>query len=175
MTLTSQNAHAPESWLSRHRWVIPAAVVLLLDQVTKISIERVTRAGDVHAIIPGLLNLVHTRNTGMAFSFFAEFDPAIVRPILIAFSVATIGLVIWFLRMPGSARPTTWGLSLVLGGAVGNLADRILRGSVFDFIDAHIGVHHWPAFNLADSAITIGAALVIWDLLFAREARAVRL
>lgn len=152
--------------------MIPAAVVLLLDQVTKIVIERATQTGEIRAIIPGLLNLVHTRNTGMAFSLFAETDPAIVRPLLIAFSVVTIGMVIWFLHSShSSSGATMWGLSFVLGGALGNLADRILHGSVFDFVDAHVGVHHWPAFNLADSAITVGAALVIWELLFAREAR----
>ncbi|HWQ03035.1 MAG TPA: signal peptidase II, partial [Candidatus Nitrosotenuis sp.] len=90
-----------------------------------------------------------------------------LRPALIVFALLAVALLVWVLatRRAGGARAEI-GLTLLLGGALGNLADRILRGSVVDFVDAHWGEYHWPAFNVADSAITIGAIIVIWDLLF---------
>jgi signal peptidase II len=157
-----------QSWRS---WVIPAAGIVILDQVTKTAVERFTDEGFHRTIIPGFFNLVHTRNPGIAFSLFADWDSSWLRPLLVLFSVAAIGLVVWLLATSraGSAR-TRWGLTFVLGGALGNVVDRILHGSVVDFLDFHAGPYHWPAFNVADSCITIGALLVILDLLFVREA-----
>ncbi len=161
------------SW---RRWVIPAAAVLLLDQLSKLMVERFTDEHFSRNIIPGFFTFVHARNSGIAFSLLADSDSSWLRPALILFSFAAIALFLWILKTgrAGSAR-TELGLALVLGGAAGNLTDRLLHGSVLDFLDFHSGSYHWPAFNVADSAITIGAILVMWDLLFhhphAREAQ----
>jgi signal peptidase II len=156
------------------RWIFISAAVLALDQLSKNIVARISAPGDLRELIPGVLNFVHVRNTGVAFSIFAQADPAWVRPALILFALATSALLIWLLAAPrklGAARIdmtrfTETGFALILGGALGNLADRLLRGSVLDFVDLHAGAHHWPAFNVADSAITIGAVMVLWELLF---------
>jgi signal peptidase II len=108
---------------------------------------------------------MHTSNPGVAFGIFADSENSWRSPLLITFSVAVIGLLIWLLV---SGRAGAWlgecGLALILGGAVGNVLDRVVRRSVTDFIDFHIGAHHWYTFNLADAAIVCGAALVILEL-----------
>jgi signal peptidase II len=149
---------------------VPAAVIVLADQFSKLAIERLTEEGFRRVIIPGFFTFIHTRNTGIAFSMLADSDAPWLRWVLIAFSVVAIVLISWILKTNrAGSRRTQWGLSLVLGGAVGNAVDRILHGSVLDFLDFHAGSYHWPAFNVADSAITMGAMLVIFDLLFAHE------
>jgi signal peptidase II len=155
------------SW---RKWMIPAAAVVLLDQISKIVVERFTAEGFSRNIVPGFFTFVHARNSGMAFSLFADSNASWIRPALILFSFAAILFMLWMLvtRRAGAGR-TRFGLALILGGAIGNLLDRLVSGSVVDFLDFHLGAYHWPAFNVADSAITIGAALVIFELLFARE------
>jgi len=156
--------------LAGFRWTWLSLGVVLLDQVTKYLLERFTAPGQVHQIIPGLLNLVNARNPGVAFSILADFDSDWLRPALIAFSLAAIGLLGWLLwsgRAGGTL--TRWGLALALGGAAGNVVDRLLFGAVFDFIDVHVRHWHWPAFNVADSAITIGLIFVVWEMLFGRR------
>jgi signal peptidase II len=150
-----------------YRWPLVAACVLAADQLSKWAVIHFTPEGFQRTLIPNLLNFVHVRNRGVAFSLFAEANWPWLRPALIVFALLAVGLLVWVLasRRSGGARPEL-GLALLLGGAVGNLTDRILRGSVVDFVDAHVGEYHWPAFNVADSAITIGAIIVIWDLLF---------
>ena len=119
-----------------------------------------------HDVIPGFFRLVHTRNTGIAFSLFADSGP-LVRTILVPLiSVAAVGLIIfmlWSSRNTGAR--THAGLSLILAGAVGNLYDRAAYGYVVDFLDFYVGGYHWPAFNVADSCITIGAGLILLDAL----------
>jgi signal peptidase II len=138
---------------------------LLADQFSKYVIEKLTPTGTVRVIIPGLLNVVHTRNPGVAFGLFADSGKPWMAPILILFSVTVIALLLWMLASGrAGGRLAQCGLALILGGAVGNALDRALRHSVTDFIDFYIGSHHWYTFNIADSAIVVGAGLVILEL-----------
>src|SRR5689334_6186707 len=141
-------------------------VVLVADQASKFAIDRFTLPGSLHVVIPGLLNIVHSTNTGVAFGLLADSPNPVKGPLLIAFAVAVIGLLFWLL-VTGRAGGWLgeWGLALILGGAAGNVLDRAVHHSVIDFIDFYIGAYHWYTFNLADSAILIGAGLVVIELL----------
>jgi len=143
-----------------------AVFVLVADQVTKYSVEKFTANGSLRVLVPGLLNLVHTNNPGVAFGIFADSEAPWRAPLLIVFSTGVMCLIVWLLA---TGRAGGWfgqyGMTMILGGAAGNLLDRITRRSVTDFIDFHIGSHHWYTFNVADSAIVIGAALVVLELL----------
>jgi signal peptidase II len=154
---------------SRPAWqglAILAFVVLAVDQGTKYVIERFTASGSSRVLIPGCLNLVHTTNPGVAFGLLADSASSWRAPLLILFSVAVIGLLGWLL-MTGRAggRLGHWGLALILGGAAGNVIDRVARHSVTDFIDFYIGPYHWYTFNIADSAIVAGAGFVVLELI----------
>jgi signal peptidase II len=141
--------------------------VLAIDQATKYAVERFTSIGSSRVLIPGFLNLVHTTNPGVAFGLFADSPTAWLAPVLIVFSVSVIGLLAWLLVTGrGGGRLGNGGLGLILGGAAGNVLDRVTRHSVTDFIDFYMGSHHWYTFNIADSAIVAGAALVVLELLF---------
>ena len=153
-----------------------AAAVVVLDQLTKAWIIAAIPPGGVRAVIPGLFRLVHTRNRGIAFGLLGSSGP-IVQALLLAVVVVVVGVLIWQLLHGNGDRVAGWGLSLVLGGALGNLADRLLRGEVVDFLDVYVRIggreHTWPTFNVADSCITVGAALVIVaELLAARRSHA---
>jgi signal peptidase II len=153
---------------SRSPWplVLLALAVLAADQASKFAVDRLMPSGSSRAIIPGMLNLIHTSNPGVAFGLFADSDAPWRAPMLIVFSAAVIGLIVWLL-VTGRAGgwPGRGGMTLILGGAFGNVLDRVLHHSVTDFIDFYIGTHHWYTFNLADSAIVVGAGLVILELL----------
>jgi signal peptidase II len=153
---------------SRSVWplVLLALAVLAADQASKFAVDRMMLPGSSRVIIPGMLNLIHTSNPGVAFGLFADSDMPWRGPMLIVFAAAVIGLIVWML-VTGRAGgwPGRSGMTLILGGAVGNVLDRVLHHSVTDFIDFYIGTHHWYTFNLADSAIVIGAGLVILELL----------
>jgi signal peptidase II len=153
---------------SRSAWplVSVAIAVLALDQASKFAVDRFTAPGSLQTVIPGLLNLVHTSNPGVAFGLLADSNTPWRAPLLILFSVAVIGLIVWMLAT-GRAGETLarYGLALILGGAAGNVVDRVFHHGVTDFIDFHLGRYHWYTFNVADSAIVVGAALVILELL----------
>jgi signal peptidase II len=152
---------------SRSIWsfVTVAAIVLLADQLTKYAVEKLTPSGSLRVLIPGLLNLVHTNNPGVAFGMFSDSQMPWRAPVLIVFSLGVMCLIGWLLAAGRAGGPLgQYGLVLILGGAAGNLLDRISRRSVTDFIDFHIGNLHWYTFNVADSAIVIGAALVVLEL-----------
>src|ERR1700753_1054915 len=142
-----------------------AIAALALDQFTKYLVEHHTALGSVHTVIPGVLNIMHTSNSGVAFGIFADSANPWRAPLLISSSVLVIGLLVWLLATGrAGARLGGWGVALILGGAVGNAFDRLVRRSVTDFIDFHIGSYHWYTFNVADSAIVVGAFLVILEL-----------
>jgi signal peptidase II len=141
-------------------------VALAADQATKFAVEHFTSAGSERVLVPGLLNLVHTSNPGVAFGLFADSDSPWLPVILVIFSAAVIGFLIWLLATGrAGGRLGQAGMALILGGAAGNVFDRVMRHSVTDFIDFHVGTHHWYTFNVADSAIVIGAGLVVIELL----------
>jgi len=143
-----------------------AALVLAADQITKRAIAAAIEPGGVTIILPGLFNIVHTMNRGVAFGILADAHSAWLVWLLILFSLGVMGLLAWLLvsnRIPGA--PGQLGAALILGGAAGNVLDRVTRHSVVDFLDFHLGAYHWPAFNLADSAIVVGGALIVFSLL----------
>lgn len=124
------------------------------------------------SVIPGLFRLVHVENRGIAFGLFADSSSPVAGWIFVIISMAAmvlIGALLW--RNHPSAKLAGTGLALILGGAAGNLVDRLVRGPVVDFLDFYVSGYHWPAFNLADSAISIGAAVLLWDLLAAHPAK----
>lgn len=148
------------------KWLWLTLAVVLADRVTKAWFETQTREGYRHELVRNLLYVVHSRNPGIAFGIFSDSASLWVRIALIAGSLLVIGALAWLLVSATSGgRLVGAGLALLLGGAAGNLADRLLHGAVTDFIEVWIGTYRWPAFNVADSAITIGAALVILDAL----------
>jgi signal peptidase II len=138
---------------------------LAADQLSKYAVENFTAPGSEHVLIPGVLNLLHTSNPGVAFGLFASSANPWKPALLIAFSVAVIAMLIWLLvtdRAGGSLG--RYGIALILGGAAGNVLDRWSRHSVTDFIDVYVGHYHWYTFNLADSAIVVGAVFVVLAL-----------
>ncbi|MBI1897207.1 MAG: signal peptidase II [Acidobacteria bacterium] len=151
------------------RWAAVIAVaVFVLDRVTKVLIERSVSAWESLHIIPGFFDIVHTKNRGAAFGMFADGSSELRTILLIGVSLAVLLFVALLLFRPArgvvATRLTLVGLSLVLGGALGNLYDRILNGMVTDFLEFYVGEYRFAAFNVADSAITTGAALLILDM-----------
>ena len=142
-------------------WLGIAAVVVLLDQVTKITMSRLLAYGQSEPVT-SFFNLVMVYNPGAAFSFLAN-SGGWQRWFFSALALAVSIFIVWMLNRNASQRMFCWALSLILGGAVGNLIDRLAYGHVIDFLDFHVGGWHWPAFNIADGAITIGAALFVLD------------
>jgi signal peptidase II len=123
------------------------------------------------AVIPGFFRLTHVENPGAAFGLFAESPAQWKVAALVSFSILALIVVsalLW--KHSHSLSTTAIGLSLILGGAVGNLWDRMIYGRVVDFLDFYVGSYHWPAFNIADSAIVIGALLLISEIFFAKPA-----
>ena len=145
-------------------WLWLAGVFVLLDQISKWAATAWLSYAEPVPVMP-LLNMTLLHNTGAAFSFLASaggWQRWFFTLIALAISIA---LVIWLWRLPARERLTGAALALVLGGALGNLIDRVLYGYVVDFIDVYYGSWHWPAFNIADSAITVGVALLLWTSL----------
>jgi len=143
-----------------------SAMVFAIDRLTKSVIEARVSTFDVHPVIPGFFDIVHSQNRGVAFGLMNESDSAWRTVVLIAFSTAALLLVAGLLwRASRLDRWTAAGLALVLGGAAGNLFDRILWGRVTDFLEFYIGDLHWPTFNVADSCIVIGSGLLLLELL----------
>jgi len=157
---------------ARLRWLWLTLAIVLADRATKAWFETQTTEGWRHEVIHHSVYLVHTRNPGIAFSLFADSASPWVRILLIAGSLVVIGVLAWLLVAGQSIGAlNAAGIALLLGGATGNVTDRILHGAVTDFLEVWIGTYRWPAFNVADSAITIGAALIILDLLFGEKRR----
>lgn len=154
----------------RKYFFLIAAIVLLLDRLAKWAVASNIPLHDSVTVIPGLFHLTHVQNTGAAFGLFAESAAQWKVGALVSFSVIALVIVSALLWKNGHALSTTTiGLSLILGGATGNLWDRMMTGHVLDFLDFYVGSYHWPAFNVADSAIVIGAALLVSEIVFAKS------
>jgi signal peptidase II len=151
-------------------WLALAAAVAVLDQATKAIVQAALAPGERVPVIP-FLDLVLVFNTGAAFSFLADAS-GWQRGFFVAVAVGASVLIVHLLRRHPDERLFCAGLGLILGGAIGNLWDRVVLGHVVDFVLLHAGGYHFPAFNVADSAITVGAALLIWDGLFGARRRA---
>jgi signal peptidase II len=151
------------------RWLmfVVAAFIVVLDRTTKLWIVAHIKTGGAIVVIPGFFRLTHVLNTGAAFSMFESSpSPLLVRNLLVAFSiVAVIVVVVLIWKMGQHVTLSSVALALILGGAVGNLYDRIHYKHVVDFLEVHIVHYHWPDFNVADSAIVIGACLLLLEML----------
>jgi signal peptidase II len=160
------------SWLTNWRrprrlpWLLLiSAVVIVADRLTKTWVSAHIPLGGAIPIIPRFLRITHWTNEGAAFSLFADTaSPHAVRWALVAFTlVAALVIFIVLLRLGNQFTFTTIALALILGGALGNVHDRIVYGSVIDFIEVHIFSYHWPDFNVADSSVVTGACLLLLD------------
>jgi len=145
------------------RWLAIAAIVIVLDQLSKAAINSHFVFGE-SMVVTGFFNLVLAHNTGAAFSFLSDAG-GVQRWLFSAIAIVASVWIIWLLRKHQSEKLFSFALAFILGGALGNLIDRIAYGYVVDFLDFHWGAYHFAAFNLADSAITCGAALLILDSL----------
>lgn len=143
-----------------------AGAVFAVDRLTKWIIETRVSFYDNHVVIPGFFDIVHSENQGAAFGLFAQSTSELRTVLLIGFSVvALVALVVMLWRTSRLDRKTAIALALILGGAVGNVFDRVRWGTVTDFLLFYIGSYQWPAFNAADSAIVIGSGLLLLDVL----------
>jgi signal peptidase II len=143
-------------------WLGIAFVVILLDQISKITITRTFMHGEEKPIT-SFFNLVLAYNPGAAFSFLSN-QGGWQRYFFAAIAIGAVGFIIYLLRKHAGQRMFCWALALIMGGALGNLIDRLMYGHVIDFLDFHLsGIGHFPAFNIADTGITIGAMLFIFD------------
>lgn len=151
--------------LSNFRWLLIALIVLVLDQWTKhLAVANLVMYEPV-PVMP-YFNLMLAHNTGAAFSFLADAGGWQRWFFVGLTAVITVVLVFWLYRLPPKQKLLPLALTLVIGGAIGNVYDRMMYGYVVDFIDWYVGTQHWPAFNIADSAICIGAGLLILDSFF---------
>jgi len=146
--------------------VIIGSIVLFLDQVTKALVHGQMTLYQSIEIVPNFFHLTYLRNTGAAFGFLAGSRSPLRITFFILISAIAIGCIFYLLKNLRPGQNTfAVSLSLILGGAIGNLIDRLRMGEVIDFLDFHWYAHHWPAFNVADSAITIGVLLLFWQMI----------
>jgi signal peptidase II len=151
--------------VKRAHYLALSAAVVLLDALTKWLVASRIELHDAITVIPNVFEIVHVRNTGAAFGIGANTDSRLVPLLLNGGAIAVFCIVVVYaLRTAVSDRVLQTGLHLILGGAIGNLVDRFRFGYVVDFLDFYIRDHHWPAFNVADSAICIGIALLFLDM-----------
>lgn len=144
-------------------------VILLLDRLTKAVIDRTMPLHHSIPVVDGLFSLTYVRNTGAAFGIFAGSHEAFRLPFLVIVSIVAIGVIVVMLRRLHEKKTgLITALAFILGGAIGNLIDRIFYGEVVDFLDFYWANYHWPAFNLADSFITIGVGITLFFLLRAK-------
>ncbi len=150
----------------RRYHLLIAVFVVFLDRLAKWSVERSISLHDSIQIIPGFFRITHVENRGAAFGLFADSPSQWKIAMLVLFSVVALVIISALLWKNSHSMSTTGiGLALILGGAVGNLWDRLLSGHVVDFLLFYVGQYQWPAFNVADSAIVIGAGLLVFEIL----------
>lgn len=157
--------------------LVPFAIALgvfALDRFSKSIIERFVTLWDAHVVIPGFFQIIHTENRGAAFSMLADSSSEVRSSVLIGLSILILGIIAALLwnsasRLSHEHWTLRLGLSLVLGGALGNVYDRVTRGAVTDFLDFYVGELHWPTFNVADCAISVGAGLMLLSLWLGRR------
>jgi signal peptidase II len=152
----------PKAGSSMSPWLGIAFIVILLDQLSKITVTKLFELGE-DKFVTSFFNLTLAYNRGAAFSFLSN-QAGWQRYFFTAIGIAAVAFIIYLLRRHAGQRLFCWALALIMGGAIGNVIDRLVYGHVIDFLDFHLaGWGHFPAFNIADSAITIGAILFIFD------------
>jgi signal peptidase II len=159
MATKNRFSTAPRSGLGP--WLGIAAIIVLIDQLTKITITKLFAYGE-SLPVTSFFNLVLVHNQGAAFSFLAN-ESGWQRYFFTALGTAAAVFIVYLLKRNAGQRLFCWALTLILGGAVGNVIDRGMHGYVIDFLDVHVAGWHWPAFNVADSTICIGAILFVLD------------
>jgi signal peptidase II len=146
--------------------IVAIAAVLVLDQLSKVIVRHTLQLHDSRNIIPGLLDLTHVQNTGAAFGLLNAADFPYKPAVMIGIAaIALVAIAAYGTQLGFQERLARFGLSLILGGAFGNLIDRAVSGYVVDFVDVYWGTSHFWAFNVADAAITVGAVLVLLDMI----------
>jgi len=154
----------------RYFYFLLILCVLLADRSTKFIVDHSINLYRRITVIPGFLNLTHIRNRGAIFGFFSHSGEKIVYILLTIASLLALSLVVYyFFKTPPTEKTMKISLSLILGGALGNLVDRMFKGYVIDFVDIYIKKWHWPSFNVADASITIGALLLVSIILKGRS------
>jgi len=157
------------------RSIVPAllaAVIVVLDRVSKVAIQNSLGPTESIPVVPGWLRIVHTENAGAAFGFLGDGNALLRSVVLIGISslvMIFVAISLWGHRGEFHATASRIGLALIFGGAAGNMYDRVVRGTVTDFIEVYHGLWSFPAFNVADSAITVGGALLVIELLWPRH------
>lgn len=156
------------------RWtpLLIVAFVIVLDRLTKLYIQLELTSWSAISVVPGLFRIVHTENPGAAFGILAEGNSVVRAAVLIGISSLVLVFVasaLWSRTTSFTGGLSRFGLALILGGAIGNMLDRILRGTVTDFLEVYNGSWSFPAFNVADSAITIGSIILLVELLRPRR------
>ncbi len=165
LTGSATAAAAALSGTDKFRYLLVSLVVLVADQWTKWLVELHLPHHTAHPIVPGFVNLTHIRNNGVAFGLFARDGGGNPWLLTILGIVALAAVLAYFWLASSRDRLLLVALALVVGGALGNLIDRVASGAVTDFIDVYVRNHHWPAFNVADSAISVGIVLMAFDSL----------
>jgi len=151
-------------------FVFGAALIVALDQITKAAISSSFAMHESYEVISGFFNLVYVTNPGAAFGFLAGASATFRYIFFIGVTVIAILLIIYYLlKSKSGSIVIVISLTLIFAGAIGNLIDRIRFGAVVDFLDVYVGSSHWPAFNVADSTITVGAILMIWEMIINRK------
>lgn len=168
--MSETNARHLLHFPNRLRFLWLTLAVALADRVTKALIESQTPEGWRHELIPNFIYLVHSSNPGIAFSFLANSTSPWTRIALICGSIVVICVLAWLLiKDRNGSSFTAAGLALLLAGATGNVTDRIVHGAVTDFFEILFGSYHYPAFNVADAAIAVGAVLIVLDTFLNRK------
>jgi signal peptidase II len=145
-------------------WV--AGAVLALDQVAKALVDRYLELHESYTLVEGLARLTYVQNRGAAFGILSDADLPYQSLLFSVVSIIALGAIaVYAWKLPVTSRLPRAALALIMGGAVGNLLDRMRLGHVIDYVDVYWGRHHWPAFNVADSAISVGVALLVLDIL----------
>ena len=158
--------------MKKNLWIFlfGAAVIIAVDQITKSAVTSRFVLHESYPVINGFFNLVYVLNPGAAFGFLAEASETFRYVFFTGITVLAAGLIVYYLVKSGPRNlMLVTSLTLIFGGAVGNLFDRLRFGAVVDFLDFYVRGAHWPAFNVADSAITIGAVLMIWEMILNRK------
>jgi len=157
--------------MSRKGLILLATLLLGvgLDQCTKYLVETRFPVGTVQPVIKGFFNLVHIRNRGAAFGLLSSLSPELAWAFFLVTTLVVVLVVgyLWY-RLPAASGAAALGYSFILAGALGNLIDRVRLGEVIDFLDFYLGRYHWPAFNVADTLICLGAGLLMW-VIFTEE------
>jgi signal peptidase II len=154
------------SSLGRGFYITVALLVTVLDQIVKSLVDRFMSLHESRVLVEGFLHLTYVRNRGAAFGILSDAEipyQSLVFSVVSALALLAIAVYAW--RLPAGSRLPRLALALVIGGAVGNLIDRARLGYVIDFVDVFWGAYHWPAFNVADSAISVGVVLLVFDIL----------